>query len=184
MKKLITAVTTTLACLTALGGSGQAQAAEQGFYVGGDIGRSSNNLKSPTKPAVSTDKTATSWGLYGGYQFNKYFATELGVTRLGSTHIGTGESTSTSYSLDAIGRLPLNDKFAFYGRLGAAHNERSYSGFDKNHAVGFKTGLGMEYALDKNWALRTELTRFNNMPTQSTYGNASNVLSMGVNYHF
>jgi OmpA-OmpF porin, OOP family len=181
MKKQLIAISTTIACLT---GAGLAQAADQGFYVGGDIGRSSNNLKSPTAPPIGTDKTATSWGAYGGYQFNKYFATELGVTRLGSTHIGSGESTSTSYSLDAIGRLPLNDKFALYGRLGAAHNERSYSGFDKNHAVGFKTGLGVEYALDKNWALRTELTRFNNMPTQSTYGNASNVMSMGVSYHF
>ncbi len=181
MKKQIIAITTTLACLT---GTGLAQAADQGFYVGGDIGRSSNNLKSPTKPAVGIDKTATNWGVYGGYQFNKYFATELGVTRLGSTHIGSGKSTSTSYSLDAIGRLPVSDKFALYGRLGAAHHERSYTGFDKNHGVGFKTGLGVEYAISNNWALRTELTRFNNMPTQGTYGNASNALSMGVSYHF
>lgn len=181
MKKQIIAITTTLACLTA---TGLAQAADQGFYVGGDIGRSSNNLKSPTMPALGTDKTATGWGAYGGYQFNKYFATELSVTRLGTTHIGSGDSSTTSYSLDAIGRLPVSDKFALYGRLGAAHTERSYADFDNNHTLGSKVGLGAEYAIDKNWGLRTELTRFNNMPTQGGYGNASNVLSMGVNYRF
>lgn len=181
MKKNVLAITTTIALLS---GAGLAHAADSGFYMGGDIGYSSNNLKSPTSPAVSPDKTGTSWGAYGGYQFNKYFATELGVTRLGSTSIGSSDSHSTSYSLDAIGRLPLNDKFAIYGRLGGAYNERSYSNHADNNATGLKVGLGAEYALDKNWALRTELTRFNNMPTQSTYGDATNVLSMGVNYRF
>lgn len=182
MKKQLIAISTTLACLT---GTGLAQAADnKGFYMGGDVGYSSNNLKSPTAPAVSTDKTSTSWGAYGGYQFNQYFATELGVTRLGSTSIAGGDSHSTSYSLDAIGRLPLNDKFAVYGRLGGAYNERSYSNYADNSATGLKVGLGAEYAIDKNWALRTELTRFNNLPTQSTYGDASNVLSVGVKYRF
>jgi len=164
--------------------AGSAFAQETGWYVGADIGQARNNLTSPTSPAVGLDKKDTAYGLHGGYQFNKYFATELGVTRLGTQKIGDNKSTTTAYSLDAIGRLPVSDKFSVYGRLGAAHMERNYSAASGNHAAGFKVGLGADYAIDKNWSVRTELTRYNNVPTTSTFGNTMDAWNVGVNYRF
>ncbi|WIV96780.1 porin family protein [Kinneretia aquatilis] len=175
-----------LALGAASGAARAASSGDSGFYLSGDLGQSRNNLSSPTSPAVATDKRGTIYGIGGGYQFNKHFATELSVQRLGTHGIGSTESKTTAYSLDAIGRLPVSDKFAVYGRLGASHLDRKFSGIDGQnaHGVGFKLGLGAEYALDKNWSLRTELTRYNKAPVASTYGEHMNTWTAGVKYRF
>ena len=166
--------------------SGAALAADSGFYLSGDLGKSHNNLSSTTTPAVATDKRGKVYGLSGGYQFNKHFATELSVQRLGTQSIGSTEAKTTAYSLDAIARLPVSDKIAVYGRLGASHLDRKFSGIEAQdtHGVGLKVGLGAEYALDKNWALRTELTRYNNAPAIAGYGDHMNTWTAGVKYNF
>ena len=175
-----------LALGTATGAAVAAPGSNSGFYLSGDLGQSRNNLSSPTSPAVGTDKRGTVYGISGGYQFNPHFATELSVQRLGTHGIGSSEAKTTAYSLDAIGRLPVNDKFSVYGRLGASHLDRKFSGIQAqdSHRVGFKLGLGAEYALDKNWSLRTELTRYNKAPVVSTYGEHMNTWTAGVKYSF
>ncbi|MEJ6005251.1 outer membrane beta-barrel protein [Paucibacter sp. AS339] len=181
MKKQTLAKVATLALALA---AGSAFAADKGWYMGADIGQSRNDLSSPKTPAPRLDKTDTAYGVHGGYQFNKYFAAELGVNRLGTQKIGDSKATTKAYSLDAIGRLPVSDKFTVYGRLGGAHMERTYSDDAGNHAAGFKVGLGAEYAIDPSWSLRTELTRYNNVPTSSTFGNTLDSWNVGVNYRF
>lgn len=169
----------------ALIGSG-AWAADSGFYMGGDIGRTKNNANATTDPRANVKKSDTSYGIYGGYQLNRYLAAEVGVARLGTQKIGNTNSKTTTYSLDAIGRLPVSDSLAVYGRLGGAHYERSYNGIpnERAHSVGLKVGVGADYAINKNWAVRTELTRYNHMPVAAGYGQHSDALSMGVRYQF
>ncbi|MBB4841830.1 OOP family OmpA-OmpF porin [Paucibacter oligotrophus] len=186
-------ITPIAAIALALGSAGAAFAAggtgadNKGFYVGVDLGQSRNDLSSPTSPALRLDKTDTAYGIFGGYQFNKYFATELSVHKLGQQRIGDSDAKTSAYSLDAIGRLPVNDKFSVYGRLGGAHYERDFSGLDgagNKISTGFKVGLGVDYAINKDWALRTELTRYNNLPDLGTYGRTMDSWNVGVSYRF
>jgi len=186
-------ISATAAIALALGSTGAAFAAggkdadNKGFYLGADLGQARNDLSSPTSPELRLDKTDTAYGLFGGYQFNKYFGAELSIHKLGQHRIGDSDAKTTAYSLDAIGRLPVNDKFAVYGRLGGAHYERDFSGLDgagNQNSAGFKVGLGADYAINKDWSLRTELTRYNNLPDLGTYGRTMDAWNVGVSYRF
>lgn len=176
-----------LAGALALLGAAAMAAPEKGLYIGADLGRSRADLSSDAKPSPAMKRSATSLGLHAGYQFNPYLAAELGVTRLGSASIGDSSAKARAYSLDALAKMPLNDKFSLYGRLGAAHYERSFKGGAApggQHAVGLHVGLGMDYALSPTWGVRTELSRYNNLPVADGYGRSADHWSLGVNYKF
>lgn len=171
--------------MAAFAGSASADQ-NKGFYVGGNIGQSHADVTASV-PGMTVDKRDTSYGILGGYQFNQYFATELTVNYLGKARLGDSEAKTMSYSLDAIGSLPVNDKFSLFGRLGVAQNERDFKGvaqFDSQGNTGFKVGLGADYKLNKNWFVRTELTRYNNVPTAGMFSNTIDTWNVGVNYRF
>ena len=57
---------------------------DRGFYVGGSLGRS--EMKDSCKDVtISCDKTDKAWKIFGGYQFTRRLAAELGYTDLGET---------------------------------------------------------------------------------------------------
>ncbi|MDT8998164.1 porin family protein [Paucibacter sp. APW11] len=164
-------------------------APDQGLYIGADLGRSKNDISIPAdvKPQPGSSKSATSLGLHVGYQFNRHFATELSVARLGKASIGDSSSKTTAYSLDALAKLPVSDQFSVYGRLGASHYERGFQGLANTggqHSVGMHVGLGLDYAITLQWGLRAELSRHNNLPDGAGYGRSTDQWSMGVNYRF
>ncbi|MDC8787084.1 porin family protein [Roseateles koreensis] len=178
---------TTLAAMVTAASADEPRRADTGYYVGGEIGRSNTDLSSAQSPAPSLEKRDTSYGIHGGYQFNQYFGTELSLNALGKHKIGDTEAKTTVISLDAIGRLPVNDQFSLFGRLGVAHLDRDFKGLstiDGGNSTGLKVGLGADYALDKNWSLRTEVTRYNNAPTAGLYDKTLDTWTVGVNYRF
>ena len=183
-----------------------------GWYIGGNIGRASTDfgddpfvreLPPGTVTSTSGDDRDTAYKLYGGYQFHPNLAAEFGYYDLGrynygGTVVGGGAySGSTRYqglNLDLVGTWPVWDRLSVIGRVGAAYTRArnsvsatapgafaSDSGTDRRW--GPKVGLGLEYAITPNVAIRGEWERYR--IHDSVRGrNDVNVASIGVVWRF
>ena len=93
---------------------------DRGVFVG--IGAGEANIESG-----GFDESDTAFKLFGGYSFNKYLAAEFSYIDGGTPHTDDGttrlEVESTGWVLSALGRLPLGERFALFGRFGWAFYE-------------------------------------------------------------
>jgi OOP family OmpA-OmpF porin len=173
--------------------SGQAAvAAESGGYIGLGAGLSQANIAGDrirselqgsgfTMTTIDEDDRDFGYKLFGGYKFNKYFAVEGGYFNLGefgftantatagSSLIGTGKFQGLN--LDAVGILPLTEKFSAFGRVGYIYTETKDT-FRGTGTVtvtnpsptekegGYKYGLGVQYDLTRSLGLRAEWERY------------------------
>jgi opacity protein-like surface antigen len=99
---------------------GSAGAAEEsGFYVGALAGLTGFHLSDS-----NYNKSAFTWGLFTGWQFNKNFAAELGYYTPGSISESLGADSvkisTHTIATTLIGSYPFNDKWSVFARLGAA----------------------------------------------------------------
>lgn len=90
---------------------------QPGFYAGVGLGQS-------TIDVGLSDDSDMSFKVFGGYSFNEHFAVELAYIDGGSVEERQGPSSVevevTGLSAMAVGRLPVNDTFSLYGKLGLA----------------------------------------------------------------
>jgi OOP family OmpA-OmpF porin len=191
-------------------------AADDSFwYLGGNIGKSRtqfdetrirDNLSAVgrTMTSFSDEERDTAFKLFGGYQFNKYFAVEGGYFDLGklsytatTAPAGTlnGNIQLNGLNIDAVGMLPLSEKFSAFGRVGVnyaqARDNFSSSGAiatptDPNPsktAANYKYGLGVQYNLTESLAMRVEAERYR---IDDAIGNKGDVdmYSLGLVYRF
>ncbi len=126
------------------------------------------------------DTRDAAWRLFGGYQFNRHWALELGYFDLGRfgfkssifpTGFVNGELKVRGDSLDLVGSLPVTDNFSIIGRIGA-HYSRTQAAFNGTGSASFvssnpstrktnvKAGLGLQYAFTPNVMLRVEGERY------------------------
>ncbi|HZX26317.1 MAG TPA: outer membrane beta-barrel protein [Telluria sp.] len=143
-------------------------AAEQ-FYIGADVGATKFQ-------GISGNKT--SYGVYGGYQFQENFSAELGLRRMGDLTMYGVDVKTDQAALSLIARLPLSNGFHVYGRLGYNYLDvnASYGGNHGNgNTSGGLYGLGVGYDFTPAVSARIELQR----PTSDTTN-----LSAGVSFKF
>jgi OOP family OmpA-OmpF porin len=140
----------------ALAASGPVFAHAEGLYVGGSLG-----VPQFTDQVHGVDSAGSSVSgkLFGGYRLNPNFAIEAGVADLGRVRNGTGSIRSHGEYGDAVGLLPLGGNFSLLGSVGVAHVNLNTSNGDAS-GVGLKLGLGGEYALSHNVALRGEYEHY------------------------
>jgi OOP family OmpA-OmpF porin len=112
-----------------------ATAQATGFFVEGTAGYGKFDLGNTSGWTV--DDKDSNWGLTGGYMFTPYFGVEGGYRDLGSASGSTGTYSGTIYGrlatvtgtinassdadgwlLGIRGNLPINNRFAIYGRVG------------------------------------------------------------------
>jgi OmpA-OmpF porin, OOP family len=138
------------ACITACLGAAAAKA--DGLYVGGSLATPhfGDNIN-----GLSIGNSGLSGKLFGGYQLSPNFAVEAGVSDLGRISDDSGSVKAHGEYLDAVGLLPLSAGWSLLGSVGVAHVNIDTSNGDDNGAA-LKLGLGAEYALNKNLALRGE----------------------------
>lgn len=142
-------------------------AADNNFYAGATLGRS--NIGTPAG-AILTKSTDTTWGVLGGYQFNKNWGAEVFYASAGK-FAGTNAAGTTSNSgnghawgLVGVGTLPLSDALSVYGKLGIASVRTSASGYviatGAPSALGGATrtsatyGLGGQYNINPSVDIR------------------------------
>ena len=126
----------------AFAGTALSQQKESGIYVGGALGQAeqSDQCSSPAA-GVSCDNKDSAWKIFGGFQFNRHLAAEVGYANLGeaSASVGTvsARDEATAIELVALGMFPVVERFSIFGKLGLvprrarAHREQS-PGRDRN----------------------------------------------------
>lgn len=73
-------------------------------YIGGTIGQA--EYKDGCAGVGDCDEKDTAWRILGGYQFNRYFAAELGYHNLGETSASAGATEGTAWELVGIASYP------------------------------------------------------------------------------
>lgn len=185
-----------------------------GWYAGASVGQSrskiadgqiASQLQSQgfTGSSISNDSQGTGFKLFGGYQFDRYFALEGGYFNLGdfgysATTVPAGTSNGSirlqGVNMDAVGILPITRQFSAFGRLGVtymdARDQFSGSGADaapntvaSKSEFNYKYGVGLQYALTHALTMRAEAERYR---LKDAIGNSGDVdlVSVGLVYHF
>jgi OmpA-OmpF porin, OOP family len=95
---------------------------QPGFYAGAGIG--STKIGEDEFDGTGIDDSDTGFKIFGGYDFNQNFGIEASYFDFGEVSVeefGARASIGISgLSASAVGRLPVSDMFAVYGKLGFA----------------------------------------------------------------
>ena len=132
-----------------------------GLYVGGSLGASS--WKGGAAGGIADDDSDRGGKLYGGYAVTPNFAVETGYARLGRFSGPNGNLKGDGYFVDAVGTLPLGDGFSALGRVGAFNGKLrsdTAGAVASDRDTNLKLGLGVQYDLTPNMAIRTEWERY------------------------
>jgi len=185
------------------------------WYIGGNIGESKARIDDVritsqllggglAATSINNDDKGTAFKLLGGYQFNKNFSLEAGYFDLGrfgftanTAPPGTlnGKIKLRGINLDAVGTLPITEKFSAFGRLGLNYAQAS-DNFTSTGAVpaptnpnpstkdwNYKAGVGVQYALTESLSMRGELERYRINDAVGNKGDV-NLFSLGLVYRF
>ncbi|MHB8717022.1 MAG: OmpA family protein [Sulfuricaulis sp.] len=187
-----------------------AVAADSGWYGGLGIGRTKAKINDSkiesgllgsglTTTSMSDDDRDTGYKVFGGLKFNRNFALEAGYFDLGefgfkATTIPAGTLNGNinlkGFNLDAVGILPLAEKFSAFGRIGGQYTQAEDS-FTKTGAVAvtnpnpskralnYKAGLGVQYDLTESVGLRGEWERYRINDAVGSRGDVD-MLSVGL----
>jgi opacity protein-like surface antigen len=169
---------------------------------------------SPTRNiGVKSEDSDISYQLAFGYRFTRHLAAELSLAQYGeATSIARGEinqgagfvpaSVKLSFAtggpmLSAIGILPINDKFEFYGRAGVlfASAERELlvrvngrnSGFStaKGDSTEVVFGAGFAWHINQVYSIRLEHQRLTDVGDESRTGLEDiNYTALGMTVRF
>jgi OOP family OmpA-OmpF porin len=188
---------------------------ETGWYGGANIGQSRAHIDDnritqnllgagATATSINNDDQETAYKIFGGYQFNRYFALESGYFNLGN--FGFKATTVPSGTLqggmklqgidiiDAVGIYPFTKKLSAFGRIGVNYAEAKDSfsgtgavtvldahpnGWDTN----YKAGFGLQYAFTSSFGIRTEFERYRINDVVGHRGDVD-LLSVGLVYRF
>lgn len=194
--------------------SSWATAEDAGWYVGASVGQSMAEIDNArisrsllasgfTGVSISDDERDIGYKLFGGYQFNRIFSLEGGYFDLGN--FGYTATTMPAGSLngsiklgglnfDAVGTLPLTEKFSLLGRAGVnyAQAKDSFSGSGavnptnpsaRKRDQNYKVGVGAQYDFTKSFGMRAEAERYR---IDDAVGNKGDIdlISLGVVYRF
>ncbi len=197
-----------------------ALAVEAGWYVGHSAGQSKVDIDNAQFDSLAVGSSTTSdekdigLKVFGGYQFTKNLAIEAAYIDFGKFTARQTVSTGTvdvkfepkGWNIAGVGTLPISENFSLLGKLGAfswsldykctavsgtlsclAPSNRSAYGTDLSF------GVGLSYAITKQWNLRMEYERFKDVGDQNATRGIDNgktgqsdidLLSIGVEYKF
>ena len=128
---------TALAALALMAATAAQADTQPGFYAGAGIG----STKVGDDNLSGVDDSDTGFKIFGGYTFTENWGVEVSYFDFGEASVSAGNSSAsvgiTGLSASAVGRLPVNDMFAVYGKLGFASYDVDV---DFNNVPGFGSG--------------------------------------------
>ena len=179
MKKVAIAVAAVVA-------GGLINSAQAEMYIGGKVGMTTLDdacyLNSPC------DDDAFGAGMHIGYDFTDIIGLEYGVDYLGDYKANFKSGANTVDTIDgdlwALTLAPkfnwhLNDTWNLFAKIGGAY---MISGDEKDFVP---TGsLGAEYTIDRNWSVRAEYQRYQDISDDVLDDMDANFFGIGFNYKF
>ncbi|MFZ2525693.1 MAG: outer membrane beta-barrel protein [Candidatus Ferrigenium altingense] len=201
--------------------SAAALAADQGFYAYVSAGVSDSDRKAETDTTLrnagavftsTADARDTAYKIQVGYQYNRNLAVEGGYVDLGkyTYHaLATVPAGATrdgnvkidGWNLDVVGRLPVSDAVAVFGKIGLVSYDLSYtsqctviacpSPNRSKRGTPLHYGVGVDWDFGQNWFARAEYEVYEKVgeafSTTGTTGTSRanvNVAGIGIGYRF
>lgn len=176
----------------------------EGWYIGAGAGEASINGDYPFTGAdnnyfgIKKQTTATGFKLYGGYQWNDYWAAELTYLYFGKYTVhyaGAFSAIKTSgLGFSAVGVLPLTDEFMLLGKAGvlAKSAEIGQHNIDYSFINAYRTtrvapllGVGAQYRLTPALSVRAEYDYAGRITLDYRGASMANqLLSVSLNHQF
>src|SRR4029453_12634116 len=127
---------TALAALALMAATAAQADTQPGFYAGAGIGSAKVG-----DDISGVDDSDTGFKIFGGYTFTENWGVEVSYFDFGEASVSGGNVSAsvgvTGLSASAVGRLPVSDMFAVYGKLGFASYDVD---LDFKNAPGFRRG--------------------------------------------
>ena len=171
-------VAAVLGIVAAFAAASAAAQDSKGLYVGGSFGLSqfSDSCDGVT---VRCDDEDAGFRVFGGYQFNRWAAVEVGAAHMGKLlfegtvpGVGAVNQETEVYGFDVTGVVfwPVLDWMALFGKLGAyrmrAASDLVIAGVPQSApgktSSGFTYGLGAEFRVG-GLGIRAEFQRYDNV---------------------
>jgi OOP family OmpA-OmpF porin len=195
-------------------GFAAAQAAEPkaGWYAGLDLGRSRLGMSGSdidgalanqgVAGSSSIDQSDTSFGINGGFRFNRNFAVEAAWQRLGdfsySSNTGSdtvdGKFKASAVSLAGVGIYPLTPSWSIYGKAGLARTSADLEAHSQTGAtavsnsshdgVGGLFGAGVTYDFEGGVFTKLGWDHYAKVGDSSTGQSSIDTYSIGVGMRF
>jgi len=150
MKKLV-GLAASLVLVGGVATNAQAEINQNKLYAGGGLGFNK------TSSAFNLDDNAIGFQFFGGYDLDEEitladnigFAAEVGYTTSGKFKFctGCGSFTLDGLWVNAVADYKIDEEFSFLNRLG----------YDLGDDDGIMMGMGVEYNIDANIAVRGEI---------------------------
>jgi OmpA-OmpF porin, OOP family len=151
--------------------------------------------------SLSSDEKDRAYRVFGGWQFNRFVALEAAFFDLGkfsytAVTVPTGRLDNSiklqGGGIDVVGTLPLGERFALLGRVGAQYaktrNSFTASGAatvanptPSERAGNYKVGVGLQYAFSPGFVMRAEADRYR---MKDGFGDQANVNVYSVSVVF
>lgn len=147
------------------------------FYFGGTIGPSDGS--SYCSGASNCEDSDTAWKLFGGYRLSERLSAEGAYVSLGDLHKGGENSDISAFTANAVGTMPVTEKFDIFGKLGVMRWSSDNTDEDES-GFGVTYGLGAKMRLNETTSLRAEWEKFPGIETSSSDDTDVNMLSVGV----
>jgi OmpA-OmpF porin, OOP family len=167
-----------LAALALMAGTAAQADTQPGFYAGAGIG--TTKIGDDQFDNAGIDDSDTGFKIFGGYTFNENWGIEVSYFDFGEASASQGgDSVSvgvSGLSAAGVGRLPLNDMFSLYGKLGFA----SYDVDAKFNIAGFGRGSASDSDSDMIYGVGGALSFGGNFEARLEY-EAINVSDGDVN---
>jgi len=139
-----------------------AAAQDTGVYVGAGLGLANARQVCTDAPTGGCDSSETSLRLFGGYQLNRNLGVEGGYQYFGTFSRASRGLVSNALDVVAVGSWPFTQELSAYGKAGG-YLARTSSAPASEDNSGFVYGVGVQWALNKDWGLRGEWQRYNNV---------------------
>jgi len=193
----------------------QQSADDTGWYGGVAVGTTKVKIDDGVLPitgstasSLSKDDSASVFGFGLGYDFSRNWALEGGYAhnrKLSARRTSTAGTVGTlgaqgdgsAWSLAGIGKLPLQDRFYVYGKLGLAATTTK-TNLDATGAATLPAGgasrkksewnplwgLGVGYDFNRSFGLRVDYTQTANVGDSNTGEHDVNTFSVGLKFRF
>ena len=195
--------------------SGQAQT---GFYGGlglgyVDLGQDEGDIAAAARVSGVTgtvtelDDSGLAWKLFGGYEFNDFFSSEIGYTDLGDARASfvataptaaviNAEAEASAFTAFIVGTYLFNRELGVFGRLDAAYwsvdgtaaatvGGTTVTASADDDGIDFLFGLGAQYNFSEQVGLRLEWEHYSGVgDTSAGTDSSANVFGGSLLYRF
>lgn len=173
--------------------------AESFPYVGFSIGQATIEdacNESSGTPVISCDDSDTSFKVYGGAKIHRNFAFEVSYVDMGESVVRDSDNTLTieaaGLNASVFGIVPASYNVDIFGKAGLMYWDanKSSSGtlngdVASSNGMDMTFGFGVNYGINRKFALRAEFEKFLNVGGEQTTGESDvTLITLGIALYF